>query len=748
MDPNFSEDDLSKAAKAFSLANSPSAQPQTADALGEAANAFLKSRSAKTQQATQSQLQSQPKTMFQKARAAAPEEKELSWGEVGSQAVKNFLPSTGGALAATGKALMHPIDTLSTIGELGTGLASQAAGAVGIEQDPAKKAKNEALINALEDHYKQAYGSTKGFKKALAEDPASVLMDLSTVVTGGGSAASKLLGATTKAGKVAAAAASAGSKIDPVQLALKTAAIPVNKVAKAIPYAQSFMSGASVDSLKTAAKAGAENDPEARAAFTSHLSGEAPPSQLVDEVEKAISAKAERRSNEYIRAQKQHFSGELPTLDWNPVINDFRKNYDSLRTDFGAVINDNAAKALGEVGDAIKEWKSNGNSTIKDFDSLKKKIGDIRRSYGSDPQAVRVTTDMYNSVIDAIKAKHPEYAEMMEKYAEASDELFQLKSSFGIGKKLSDESILRKLLSAGKSKNKQNLLAELAEENPNIPYMLAGQEMSNWLPGGQRQIGHILTASLYGANPLGLAAQAAAGSPRLAANINYKAGQAARLAGKATATRIAQPAYVVGRSEQDQTSADSGSVFDRMLGVESGNKQFTESGAPVTSSKGATGVAQVMPSTGPEAAALAGEKWDPERLKSDQAYNAKLGKSYFDNLVQRFGNSEMAAAAYNAGDRRVEEAIQKAKLQGGNYIDYLPEETKNYLRKVFGGNAASGGRIERASGGAVGGHEKLVNRMMMLAEKAKRETKKATESLLAQPDEAVVKALSVAQEAI
>lgn len=63
---------------------------------------------------------------------------------------------------------------------------------------------------------------------------------------------------------------------------------------------------------------------------------------------------------------------------------------------------------------------------------------------------------------------------------------------------------------------------------------------------------------------------------------------------------------------------------------------------------------------------------------------------------------------------------------------------------------AKGGRVERKDGGKTMNrtHEQRVKRLMDLAKKAKKEEDAATKSLLNVPDNAVVKALSVAQKAI
>jgi hypothetical protein len=134
-------------------------------------------------------------------------------------------------------------------------------------------------------------------------------------------------------------------------------------------------------------------------------------------------------------------------------------------------------------------------------------------------------------------------------------------------------------------------------------------------------------------------------------------------------------------------------VWQRMVPQESGGKQFNPDGSVVTSPKGAVGIAQVMPETGPAAARLAGLPWDPARFKNDPNYNLALGRAYYAAQVGAFGSPDVAAAAYNAGPRAVLSAQAKATNRGGSYLDYLPAETKDYVAKVTGGGApvAQGG---------------------------------------------------------
>jgi hypothetical protein len=144
----------------------------------------------------------------------------------------------------------------------------------------------------------------------------------------------------------------------------------------------------------------------------------------------------------------------------------------------------------------------------------------------------------------------------------------------------------------------------------------------------------------------------------------------------------------------DGGEAEEDTVFDRMLGLESGKRQFDREGRPITSPKGAIGIAQVMPGTAPEAAKLAGMPFDENRYRTDAEYNKALGKAYFDEQRRRFGSDELAAAAYNAGPGAVSKALGRAEREGGDYLSYLPRETQKYVAGV--GASPALGAIEKS----------------------------------------------------
>lgn len=98
---------------------------------------------------------------------------------------------------------------------------------------------------------------------------------------------------------------------------------------------------------------------------------------------------------------------------------------------------------------------------------------------------------------------------------------------------------------------------------------------------------------------------------------------------------------------------------------------------------GATGVAQVMRKTGPEAAALAGLPWDEHLWKTDAKYNETIGRAYMDKQLEDFGGDmDKARAAYNWGPPRLKRLIA---AKGDKWRDFLPDETKGYIAQLGGG---------------------------------------------------------------
>jgi soluble lytic murein transglycosylase-like protein len=123
--------------------------------------------------------------------------------------------------------------------------------------------------------------------------------------------------------------------------------------------------------------------------------------------------------------------------------------------------------------------------------------------------------------------------------------------------------------------------------------------------------------------------------------------------------------------------------------AESGGHQLDpKTGKPLTSAKGAIGIAQVMPDTARMTADAHGIPWDPTKFATDAGYNAQLGTLYMNDLLQEFhGNYPAALAAYDAGpnDFRVQRFAETGDLS------VLPAETQKYVREITGGGAGTAG---------------------------------------------------------
>lgn len=212
-----------------------------------------------------------------------------------------------------------------------------------------------------------------------------------------------------------------------------------------------------------------------------------------------------------------------------------------------------------------------------------------------------------------------------------------------------------------------------------------------------------------------------------------------------------QPRIQVGDAER---------AFNIAVGTESGGRQFAADGKPLTSPKGAIGVAQVMPDTAPEAAKLAGLPWDETRYKNDPAYNRALGMAYFQKQLQdNGGDLAKAYAAYNAGPGRLADAMRKAQdartrapnatPNDPNYwLTFMPQETRDYVAKNMKAFDAGQGQPTRPTfqdiDDKLRADPRLANnpaRYKVAREEASRQFEEQTKSIKQREDEAVANAM-------
>lgn len=120
-------------------------------------------------------------------------------------------------------------------------------------------------------------------------------------------------------------------------------------------------------------------------------------------------------------------------------------------------------------------------------------------------------------------------------------------------------------------------------------------------------------------------------------------------------------------------------------------RQESEFNQSVVSSAGATGIFQVMPVTGREAAQKLGIAYSADRWRNDAAYNVRLGAAYVANLVKNYdGNYVMAIVGYNAGPGRIHDWVgqygdpRTGKVDIVDWMERIPfSETRNYVQRVL-----------------------------------------------------------------
>jgi hypothetical protein len=206
---------------------------------------------------------------------AAPVELEpkadLTAGEVATGAITNFPRSMGNLIGDIFTAVTNPIQTGKSILDVGAGalqniLPERFVQAVG-EDKPSRD-----MARKVGEFYADRYGTGEGLKRAIAEDPASVLADLSTVLTGGSTIAPRV---------VAQPLARVASTIDPLAATVRATSAVTSAAGKnIIAPILGTTTGAGRESISQAFRAG-QTGGDTAAQFRANISGKADPGEVL-----------------------------------------------------------------------------------------------------------------------------------------------------------------------------------------------------------------------------------------------------------------------------------------------------------------------------------------------------------------------------------------------------------------------------------------------------------------------------------
>lgn len=517
-------------------------------------------------------------TPVQKAGLAMPKTDEewaaMPWSEVGKRAIASA-PSSA---MQTGEAIIHPFthwdETKQALGQLGTGLYSKAQGLISDQPDTEEKARKEAALDAALKAGKARFGeltSEAGLKRSLATDPVGTAMDVSMPFTLGETALAKAPGVL---GKISEASGTISKFTDPVRIATAIPQKALELGTGTTAAALSLKSGASVESLKQAAKAGMTADPT----FWEHWAGSAKPNDLVDHIESAIKMANDEKLKNYTEGMADQ-SKLLDPLNYN-LIDDAIANRKKSNT----FINNKQEKlgldaTLNEIESHVNEWKNQpfdpknpqGQHSIRDLDGLKKRLDELYDMYPPGSPQASAVSDVRKSVYNTIAQQDSGYAQIMRDYGDASDKIRDFRKTLLGSPTAATATSVKNLVRAQKTGAGRNLLQDLAEYDPSIPYRIAGTELHEAMPMGMRGyisaivgqmgLGHFLGAFVH---PMALPALALS-SPRVAGALQYGLGTPGlvtgpvKAAGEAGAAAARLP-YELGQYEERPQRAFGGRI--------------------------------------------------------------------------------------------------------------------------------------------------------------------------------------------
>ena len=525
----------------FSLSNP--VQAQAANPFDELNKEFALSNAPAAEQPLQIQqpVANEPKT----------------WGNALGSALMNIPSSAGKFAGDIYHAVTNPVETGKNIGMVAAGgmknLMPESVQnfITSISSEPGKIDEAVQMANAVGGEYAKKYGSVEGFKNAIATDPVGVMGDMSILLTGGGSVASKLPGIAGRAGE---AVATAGRTIDPFNIAVNAVTKPAKLAEALASNTLGLSTGAGAESIREAAKAGAAGGSKAEA-FLDQMRGNAPIENVVNTAKDAIAEMYKNRSDLY-KSSMSGVTKDKTTLDFAPIEKSIA-DAERIGSFHGIAINENAAKTLADIRSKFDEFKANPAAevrTIEGFDKLKQAIGDIQQAQAPRTPGEAIANQIYNSVKNEITKQAPDYAKVMKDYENSSVLLRDIEKSLSQGKKVGIDTSVRKLQSIMRNNANTNYgrrveLGRKLEQSgaagaDTLFPQLAGQMLNSWTPRGIQ--GGVLPASMGGAaftagltNPATAAAIIGGGlasSPRLIGEAAYyggKAGGAAQNVAKA-----------------------------------------------------------------------------------------------------------------------------------------------------------------------------------------------------------------------
>jgi hypothetical protein len=461
----------------------------------------------------------------------------MAWVDVPGQALKNAPASAANFVSSLAHAVVHPIDTASSVADVAGGalragarkvLPSRVFNAIDSLDTPETRQRMDATAANTGQFIADRYGSVAALKKTLATDPVGAAADASMILTGGGSMAARAPGVVGQVGRTASAV---GGMVDPLTAPGRVLAATGRSLAESAGVA----TGAGARPFREAFRAGEEANP----AFTENMRGQVPVGNVVDMAENAVGQMGRDRSAQYTANMAGVKSGQ-GAVDFTPIYGAIRQAHADAHF-HGVPIDAAAAKVVDQITDITNQFAAIPTpATPARFDALKRAVGEVMLRTQQGTLENRLAKQVFNAVKVEIVKQVPEYAKAMKDYSGASDLITEMRRTMSINDKAMTDTTLRKLQSTMRNNVNTNygarekLLDELARKQPDLPAALAGQSLNTLAPRGLARISPMTIVAGGGAamNPLALAALPFT-SPRLMGEAAYGAGRVSGAAQRA-----------------------------------------------------------------------------------------------------------------------------------------------------------------------------------------------------------------------
>lgn len=424
---------------------------------------------------------------------------------------------------------LSPIDTISTVAQLGSGLVQLAI--------PGEQG-NEDLARAVGSYYADRYGGLDNVKETLKNDPVGILSDVALMITGVG-AGVKGAGTVGKLDDIAKAGKTiqnTGIKIDPATPIFSGTVSGISKLntaldgsargSKAKEFIKSIpsevlgkMTGTGAEVSQLSYEAGRKGG-SAQKRLRDNRMGLVDETQVVDEAIETLGKQQKAISDDFTSAKGVgNESGTLKLDEIGMDMKDPLKALDDFAIDKSyrgmTEFSPEALSQINEIRKIIKEFgkPGRGMNNAKGMDLLKRRINALfQRNPATNDVNVPVV-HMTRKINELIEKKAPGYAKVNRDFAQTQNLINDTKAVLG-GKKNfmtnvpgAKAKVLKKMQQSMRNKTNVDMgenLKAVERINPDLKYSLAGQASQTFTPRGLAGLG---------ASGLGLGAFGTLGAP-------------------------------------------------------------------------------------------------------------------------------------------------------------------------------------------------------------------------------------------